>query len=704
MVLITLQSFSFEYSREPVLRQVDTTILSGVKYALVGANGAGKTTLLAALAGRLTPSEGERQVVGATSIQLLHQDAALDPAAITSPRAMRLLDAVSATAFSAELQLQAELREVTRALAGEPSREDAEPHGGEQERLVQRQGWLQAEFERRGGYTMQSRLEATLLGVGLAEAMWDQPLERLSGGERRRAALAAILLSEADVLLLDEPTNHLDLQACEWLEGFLQRYRGAVVLVSHDREFLDRITEQTLHLDRGEVTAYSGNYSFFRRAYQQRLEQDRLAYERQRERIRRTEDYIQRNLAGQKTKQAQSRRKQLAKEVRLLKPPSDPSAYRINLQPARRSGGMVLEADQLSKGYRGRILFQGLDLRLSRGERLGIIGPNGCGKSTLLKILSGRVTPDTGSVRRGHNVDLGLYDQELQSVSNHLTPLAEMAAVDPTATVSELRSFLGAFGFSADLVERPVAKLSGGERGRLALLRLIKEGHNTLLLDEPTNHLDIRAREALETALADFAGTLVVVSHDRRFLDKIIGRLLVFATAGQVAQHLGTYAEYRARRERLRAENEERRAEAPAVQMTGATGRTTRRPATKTADTQAERGADQTTRGSSGQLSKNEQARRQQWIAQAEVEIAELEQEREQLLEAMKEASLTVQARTELGHRCTEVDGLIAEKLRQWERWHLEIEGMPSTDDPAGNDVAGDAVAEDGQQDSQGGP
>jgi ATP-binding cassette subfamily F protein 3 len=657
MALISLQAVSFDYGREPILQGVDVTILSGVKYALVGVNGVGKTTLLAALHGELPLPETARQVAGATRVGMLHQETALDP---TRGAPIRTFDGVARAAFAAELDLEAELEKVAGALAsGRPL------HGMTQEELIQRQGRLQSEYERRDGYTWRSRLEAALRGVGLGPELWDLPIVQLSGGERRRAALAAILLSDADVLLLDEPTNHLDLQACEWLEDFLQQYRGAAVLVSHDRQFLDRVADRTLHLERGRVTLHSGNYSFFEQAYRQELLQQRAAYARQKEKIRRLEEYVSRNIAGQKTKQAQSRRKQLAREIRLEKPPGDTIAFKFYLKPLRPSGGMVLEAEKLTRWAGGRFLFRDLDLRISRGDRIGIIGPNGCGKTTLLKILSGRMAPDGGVVRRGHNVDLGLYDQQLGGVVEQRTVIDEMAAVDPAATLGELRDILAAFGFTADMIDRPVGKLSGGERGRLALLRLVKEGHNTLLLDEPTNHLDVRSSEALEAALMAFDGTLVVVSHDRRFLDKTAGRLLVFDTvAGEegVVQYLGNYTDYRRRRD----EEQKEQREGQESREDSVTGRTS---AGRTGSVRSP-----SERSGATKLSKNEQVRRRRWIAAAEEEITGMEKERAELLAAMSDATLSSDQRRRLGHRCSELQKHIAEKMAVWEKWNLEIE------------------------------
>jgi len=306
MALLSLQDAYFDYGREKILRGVNVALHPGVKYALVGANGTGKTTLLAAMTGDLQLQGGTRQVMGSATIKMLRQETTIDPGLGDTGQ---LLDAVAGSAFTRELDLEARLAEVAADIASAPP--------SVQDALVEQQGKLQAEFERLSGYSMQSRLETALRGVGLMPETWDRPVNKLSGGERRRAALATVLLGGADLLLLDEPTNHLDLESCEWLEGFLGVYPGAVVLVSHDRYFLDRVAKKTLHLDRGRLVGYSGNYSFFDEQSQLRYQQELNAWERQQARIRQTEEYIRRNLEGQKTKQAQSRRKLLEKEDKL---------------------------------------------------------------------------------------------------------------------------------------------------------------------------------------------------------------------------------------------------------------------------------------------------------------------------------------------------------------------------------------------------
>jgi len=640
MSLISLQNAAFDFGRETILRDASLSLLPGERCSLVGANGTGKSTLLGLLAGELEPIAGTVQRTSGTRVVYLRQERACEVASTST-----LYDAVAAEAFAEELRLESELARVAAAIAGAPA--------GEAEALVREQGELQSAYERREGYAWRARLEQVLAGLGLAQELWTLSPGALSGGERRRAALASTLLAGGDVLLLDEPTNHLDLDAREWLEERLPRLPAAQIIVSHDRLFLDRVTERTLHLSRGRLTSWSGNYSFYLRASAETRLREENAWRRQKERIARTEDFIQRNLAGQKTKQAQSRRRQLAREERLERPESERRRFTFRLEPERASGAMVLEAHGLAKGFGGEPLFRDVSLNVARGDRIGIVGPNGCGKSTLLAVLAGRTLPDGGHVSPGHNVDLGYFDQQLLNVTDSNTVLEELASVRPGDTLGELRSFAGAFGFGADMIDRGVGRLSGGERGRLSLMRLICEGHNTLLLDEPTNHLDMQGRESLEEALLDFDGTLVVVSHDRRFLDRLMNRLIVFEPGddGRLVARVfpGNYSELMARR-----------AAAPAADAAAAPPRTrTPRPA----------------RAKPAGLSKNEIRRRRELIAAAEREIESLEGEKAALLEKLSAPDLSPDERLETSRRFTEVESELEAELARWELWQDEISG-----------------------------
>jgi len=656
MSLISLQNVDFDYGREPILRGASLTLLEGERYALIGQNGAGKSTLLNLIAGELEAHGGERQAAGGVRVRLLRQSSSLTAGQGAAPT---VYDTVAASAFARELDLEAALARLADELAAAaPARALAIAH---------EQGRLQADYEHRDGYTWRARLEQALAGLGLPQEAWRRDPGVLSGGERRRAALAAALLDDAQVLLLDEPTNHLDLDACEWLEQRLLRRPGAVLVVSHDRWFLDRVATRTVHLHRAKLTSWTGNYTTWLRASAEQRQRDEAAWRRQQERIEKTEDFIRRNLAGQKTKQAQSRRRQLAREERVERPAAGPASYRIELVPERESGVTAFEATGLSKTYGAAPLFQDLDLRVARGERLGVVGPNGCGKSTLLKILAGSVIPERGRVVVGHNVDLGLYDQHLGNVTDRNTVLEELASVWPAATQGELRSFAGAFGFGADMIDRPVGRLSGGERGRLSLMRLIKEGHNTLLLDEPTNHLDIGGREALEEALQEFTGTLVVVTHDRSFLDRIARRLLVFGRDGAgkatTAQFAGGWSEYVARREEAAAAALARATQIKAAAEASAAGR----------NAAARAAAPAPAARADGPLSKNEIRRRQEWIAEAEAQIAALEQEKERLLAEMADPGTTPEARVAASQRIVEAEGEIEGLMGKWEEWSREI-------------------------------
>lgn len=535
----------FDYGRAPILRGVDFSLEPGERAAIVGRNGTGKTTLFRILTGDLKADRGSVDRPRRMRVAWLRQDTSLS-------QGDTLFDAVrgrQTELIALEKELEDLLVELERA-----------GQGAEHDRLTARYGRAQTTFEALGGYDLDSKVEKVLSGLGFGHSDLARPLAEFSGGEQRVAALASVLIRKADLMLLDEPTNHLDLPAILWLEKHLAAEKCAMLLISHDRTFLDHLSTTTWHLKDARLRRYAGNYSFFVRERAERERQDLIAWERQQEEIARLKDYIARNIVGQKTKQAQSRRKQLGKIVRIDKP-SNERTLNIRLEARQRGGKTFVTAEGLSKAFDGKLLFSDFNLHIERGERIGLIGPNGAGKSTLAQILTGQLAPDTGQVKLGKDVEIGFFDQHLDLASDENTVAEEFLTVDPIMPELVMRTELARFGFFADDLDKKVRQLSGGERNRLSLLKLVYEGHNLLVLDEPTNHLDIPATESLEEALCAYDGTLIVISHDRSFLGGIADRIIEVAD-GKVADYPGSWDEFSAKQESKPKPTEEQR-EAP---------------------------------------------------------------------------------------------------------------------------------------------
>ena len=527
-MLFRLSDVHKSYGVQDVLRGASLQINAGEHVGLVGRNGAGKSTVFRLVAGDETADRGD--VVRSKSVRLglLAQHIKFESASTVHESAL--------SAFGHLQQIEHEMHDLEHRMA--EATDDLE-------KILERYSDLQHEFEREGGFEYAAKAEAILQGLGFDRDTWSMETEKLSGGQQNRLGLARLLLAAPDVLLLDEPTNHLDVTAVEWLEEFLKDYPSAYVIISHDRYFLDRTCRRIIELEYGRATSYTGNYSDFLVERDERREAQQRAYDNQQQLIAKTQEFIRRNLAGQKTKQAKSRRKMLERLDRIDAVSVDQSAGDFRLQAIERTGNHVLTVTEASIGYGDNVLASDISFILRRGECLGIIGPNGSGKTTFLRTILKKIDPLAGEVRWGTKVQIGYYAQQLDDLDDRNEIIMELRLVAPAnATAGELRSFLAKFLFTGDDVYKHVRDLSGGEKGRLALAKLIYSRVNVLVLDEPTNHLDIPSREALEEALSAYEGTIITISHDRYFLDKVATQILALNGAGAAEHYDGDYTEY----------------------------------------------------------------------------------------------------------------------------------------------------------------
>ncbi len=527
-MLFRLSEVHKSYGTQDVLRGASLQVNPGEHVGLVGRNGAGKTTIFRLVRGEETADRGEVVRARGVKLGLLDQHVHFKPGSTVHESAL--------AAFGRLQQIEHEMHELEHRMA--------EP-GDDLEKILERYSDLQQEFEHEGGFEYAARAESILQGLGFDREMWSLETEKLSGGQQNRLGLACFLLAAPDVLLLDEPTNHLDVNAVEWLEEFLRDYASAFVIISHDRYFLDRSCRRIIELENGRAANYTGNYSDYLVEREERREAQQRAYDNQQQLIAKTEEFIRRNIAGQKTKQAKSRRKMLEKLERLDAVRRDQASGDFRLQSIERTGNHVLTVTDLAVGYPEKLLAQKISFILRRGECLGIIGPNGSGKTTFLRTILKKIDALGGEVRWGTKVQIGYYAQQLDDLDDRNEIIMELRRVAPsTATAGELRSFLAKFLFTGDDVYKHVKDLSGGEKGRLALAKLIYSRVNVLVLDEPTNHLDIPSREALEEALSAYEGTIVTISHDRYFLDRVATQILALDGVGGAEHYDGDYTEY----------------------------------------------------------------------------------------------------------------------------------------------------------------
>ncbi len=525
IMLFRLADIRKSFGGTDILRGVSFQVNPGEKVGLVGRNGAGKTTVFRIITGQEGPDSGELISINGLRLGLLDQHVDFGGGETVHTAAL--------SAFKEVHDIEARMRELEKRMETDHS-----------EDVLNEYADMQTAFEQADGFTYAARAESILLGLGFDQGMWLMDTAKLSGGQKNRLGMARLLLSASDILLLDEPTNHLDVNAVEWLEEFLRESDKPYVVISHDRYFLDRTTNRIVELENGKAVTYKGNYSSYLKERELRHEQQQREYENQQAVISKTQDFIRKNLAGQKTKQAKSRRIMLERMEKIEALPSEKSGGQFGLKRVERTGTNVLTTDKLKIGYRDLVLGENINVSLLRGEALGIIGPNGTGKTTLLKTLLGDIAPLDGEILWGTKVDVGYYAQNLEELEPRNEVIQELRRVAPSADNGELRSFLARFLFMGEDVFKLVGDLSGGEKGRLALAKLIYSKKNILVLDEPTNHLDIPAREALEAALGEYDGTIITVSHDRFFLDKIVSRILAFESGGKVNFYNGNYTEY----------------------------------------------------------------------------------------------------------------------------------------------------------------
>ncbi|HEX9628709.1 MAG TPA: ABC-F family ATP-binding cassette domain-containing protein [Pyrinomonadaceae bacterium] len=527
-MLFRLSDVRKSYGTQDVLRGTTLQINPGEHVGLVGRNGSGKTTIFRLISGEETADAGDVVRARGVRLGLLAQHINFEPGATVHESAL--------SAFGHLQQIEHEMHVLEHRMAEAP--EDLD-------KVLERYSDLQHQFEREGGFEYGAKAEAILQGLGFDRTTWQMETEKLSGGQQNRLGLARLLLAEPDVLLLDEPTNHLDVNAVEWLEEFLLDYPSAFVIVSHDRYFLDRCCRRIIELENGKASSYTGNYSDYLVEREERREAQQRAYDNQQQLIAKTEEFIRRNLAGQKTKQAKSRRTMLAKLERVDAVRVDQSSGDFRLKSIERAGNHVLTVEHAAVGYGENILAQDISFILRRGECLGIIGPNGSGKTTFLKTILKKIPSLAGEIRWGSKVQIGYYAQQLDDLDDRNEIIMELRRVAPSsATAGELRTFLAKFLFTGDDVYKHVRDLSGGEKGRLALAKLIYSRVNVLVLDEPTNHLDIPSREALEEALGAYEGTIITISHDRYFLDRVATQILALHGDGAAEHYSGDYTEY----------------------------------------------------------------------------------------------------------------------------------------------------------------
>ena len=537
MIILQANKIERSFAGEVLFDNISLQVDERDRIALVGKNGAGKSTLLKILVGEEEPTSGEINKKRDLSLSYLAQDSRFES---------------SNTIYDEMLHVFDDLRKTEKSLR-QMELEMGEKTGADLDKLMQDYDRLSEEFRQAGGFTYESDIRAILNGFKFDETMWQMKIEELSGGQNTRLALAKMLLEKPNLLVLDEPTNHLDIETIAWLENYLVNYSGALLIVSHDRYFLDKVATITLDLTKHSLDRYVGNYSSFVEQKEQKLLTEAKNYEKQQKEIAALEDFVNRNLVrASTTKRAQSRRKQLEKMERLDKPEAGTKSAHMTFHSDKASGNVVLTVEEAAVGYDDQILSEPINLDIRKMNAVAIVGPNGIGKSTLIKSIVGQIPFIKGEARFGANVEVGYYDQTQSKLTPHNSVLDELWNDFKLTPEVEIRNRLGAFLFSGDDVKKTVGMLSGGERARLLLAKLSMENNNFLILDEPTNHLDIDSKEVLENALIDFDGTLLFVSHDRYFINRVATQVLELSEEGSTL-YLGDYDYYLEKKAELEA-------------------------------------------------------------------------------------------------------------------------------------------------------
>ncbi len=547
-MILSCQNISIAFDGKTILKQADFHIEDHEKAAIIGINGAGKTTLLNIITGRLSPDEGVVSISKGRTIGYLQQNPVLDSENTIFDELMSVKDYL--------LKMEQEIRRMEHDMKHR--------EGEELESLMNQYARLTTRFEMENGYAYKSELTGVLKGLGCEEAEYDKPVCTLSGGQKTRVALGKLLLLSPDIILLDEPTNHLDMNAIRWLEGYLSNYKGAVLIVSHDRYFLDRIAGKIIEIDAGNVMTFTGNYTDYAKKKEQYRTERMHAYLNQQREIKHQQEVIDKLKSFNREKsikRAESREKMLEKIEVLEKPTEVRSDMRIALVPSITSGKDVLDISELSKAFDDEVLFQKISFSLKRGEHVAIIGDNGTGKTTLLKLINELLPADEGTIRLGTNVHIGYYDQEHHVLHPEKSIYDEISDEYPAMTTTEIRNILAAFLFTGDDVFKLIRECSGGERGRISLAKLMLSEANFLILDEPTNHLDITSKEILEDALNDYEGTILYVSHDRYFINRTAHRILELS-GKTLTGYLGNYDYYLEKKTENAASNADRAADA----------------------------------------------------------------------------------------------------------------------------------------------